>query len=288
MKKAHTLAEIVVAMIIIAVVASISIKISKTKLDKVTSYAYYTAYSTLRSAVREMVAEFNTEDADYGVDRGGCEPDMELSSGDTPECIRAVTTVPRTGALFCNKVEKILNINSGSCAGTYDSTSNSITSPDLVLRNGMQIFIAPKTAAEYRSALASNDSNTSSATVSDTGTYAYTVYVDIDGRNSGNNTLWDDIYPFYVTLSGKVIPAIGTGVNNNKGGNDRKYLQASVDVDDTSNPPNVKWLVKSVTFKEAACTAGHIKGTYCGSVTKHTDCGTNDCRLHIITPIKGF
>ena len=55
----YTLAEIVVVMLIIAVVVGVSIKVTKAKLDSVISYTYYGAYSTLRSATSEIIADYD-------------------------------------------------------------------------------------------------------------------------------------------------------------------------------------------------------------------------------------
>ena len=41
-------------MLIIAVIVAVSIRITKAKLDKVVSYTYYSAYSTLSDVSRSM------------------------------------------------------------------------------------------------------------------------------------------------------------------------------------------------------------------------------------------
>ena len=41
---AYTLAEVVIVMLVIAVVAGVSIKITKAKLDNIISYTYYMGY----------------------------------------------------------------------------------------------------------------------------------------------------------------------------------------------------------------------------------------------------
>ena len=129
--------------------------------------------------------------------------------------------------------------------------------------------------------------------------FGYTLYIDIDGA-SGPSLLWSDVFPIYVTLSGKVIPAFRhtTGV----GGADKKYLQTSVEKVDGKK---VTWPAKSVSFRESACKSGYIPSknatgnhtcTYCGDyssiplvrVDYETSCDDDVvCRLKIIKPIKG-
>lgn len=67
--RGYTLAEIVVVMLIIAVVVGVSIKITKAKLDSVISYTYYAAYSTLRSATSEMIADYDPNKDAYTYQR---------------------------------------------------------------------------------------------------------------------------------------------------------------------------------------------------------------------------
>ncbi len=52
-------------MLIIAVIVSVSIGITKAKLDNVISYTYYNAYSTLREITRKMLADWDPTDPEY-------------------------------------------------------------------------------------------------------------------------------------------------------------------------------------------------------------------------------
>jgi len=61
----YTLAEVVIVMLVIAVVAGVSIKITKAKLDNIVSYTYYTGYSTLRNVSGQMLADFKANDEEY-------------------------------------------------------------------------------------------------------------------------------------------------------------------------------------------------------------------------------
>lgn len=56
----------------------------------------------------------------------------------------------------------------------------------------------------------------------------YIVYIDVDG-SKGNSTLWDDVYPFYITMSGRVVPAFDSAANPDGAGADSvHHLQVSV------------------------------------------------------------
>ena len=62
---AYTLAEVVIVMLVIAVVAGVSIKITKAKLDNIISYTYYMGYSTLRNVTGQMLGDFKSTDDEY-------------------------------------------------------------------------------------------------------------------------------------------------------------------------------------------------------------------------------
>ena len=122
----------------------------------------------------------------------------------------------------------------------------------------------------------------------------YTIYVDLDGQR-GEAELWKDVVPFYLTISGKVIPAYpSSGSITISGGNSKDAMMFSVRYDEYLTQAGVDkreehWLVKSATFKEAACKSGYVKSTnYCNGVTIDTHCSldNSDCILVPLRPIK--
>ena len=129
----------------------------------------------------------------------------------------------------------------------------------------------------------------------DTGEYGYTVYIDIDG-DKGSSTLWEDVFPFYITLSGQVIPAFNTVDGKDVGGSSNEYLQTSVQYERISNTGRRKldWLSKSVSFREGACKSGFINSStpYCSGVTEHAECSSaasgSKCTLKTVKPVKFF
>ena len=132
--------------------------------------------------------------------------------------------------------------------------------------------------------------------VPNTNAWGYTVYVDIDGPK-GDSQLWSDVYPFYITLSGKIIPAYDSANPGVSGGDSTRHLQVSVEYEDyASGNRRIKWLAKSVPFKEGACLSGYIGSAtpYCKTntaISKLGECTTDGnslCRLKQIQPVKFF
>lgn len=79
----------------------------------------------------------------------------------------------------------------------------------------------------------------------------YIVYVDIDGER-GDSILYEDVYPFYITFSGLVIPAFERGKES--GGNSKAHLAVSVKYDTYDSTRKINWMTpKSTDFQHAAC-----------------------------------
>ena len=217
------------------------------------------------------------------------------------KCIVSPRTLPRKGMNFCKLFERHANIMSGSsvCSGSVISngtTDFSNKSPDITLRNGLRVYNMHSDAGAI-SMLANNTQGGVYDGVPNTNSYGYTVYVDIDG-SKGDSLLWSDVYPFYITLSGKIIPAYDHSANpNGSGGDSVRHLQVSVENENYANGKrSTKWLAKSVPFKEGACIAGYVGDAtpYCKngtSFTKASECTTNYnsmCRVKQIQPVKFF
>ena len=52
-------------MLIIAAIVAVSIRITRSKLDSVIFYTYYSAYETLKSSTASILADYNPENDDY-------------------------------------------------------------------------------------------------------------------------------------------------------------------------------------------------------------------------------
>lgn len=440
-KKGYTLAEVIIVMLIIAVVVSISIKIAKVKLAHITSYTYYSAFSTVRKVSTEMLNEFNPDDEtqppenlltklfmnkaycggtgslnpDATFDPNGqidqskndadkshervdfdgkagldgsawtkppkdkddnneekkeeenndpdpCRPQMcpdgkvfdtnrcecVCESGnpgifscgmkwdddqcrmvrdkefDTNcpkgkifvysacECQNAQPHVPFNGAEYCKLFVSYSNTSQfgEECAGdavTSGTTNFKNIKHDIVLRNGMIIYNASKNPVKipllkdnnkgnkYVFKKENNNNITEDVTIN-LDEYGYILYIDIDGERSGNGVLWEDVFPFYVTLSGITIPAFKTDAVEEFGGGNKAHLQVSLQDEFVDNSGrHIVWRLKSRSFRESACKMGYIadQSEYCKAtpqVTTMPICKNldHDCHLKYVSPYSLF
>lgn len=124
--------------------------------------------------------------------------------------------------------------------------------------------------------------------------HGYIVYLDIDG-NKGESVLYVDVFPFYITLSGRVVPAFRVG--QEAGGNSTSHLTVSVQYDVyNSGDRHENWMhPKGTDFQHAACMSGYVTAnTYCSGVndaqlaSKRAIClqTSSDCRLKVNKPLR--
>ena len=73
--------------------------------------------------------------------------------------------------------------------------------PHIVLQNGLKIYIA----SDYGEIDQLNDS------VDEADKTGFTIYIDVDGKRS-KTRLYDDVFPFYLAKSGKVIPGYDSNI----------------------------------------------------------------------------
>lgn len=234
-----------------------------------------------------------------------CDEGYEFNSKDEVcACVSTARTIPRKGANFCKLFAERVNtksntIDCGGSAITSDKTDFSSDTPDIVLRNGIKIYNMSQNPAPIP-VLANNidggfykDGSGNNVKINE---YGYTVYVDVDG-NSGDSILWQDVYPFYITMSGRVIPAYDKSANpDGSGGDSKQHLQVSVLHEMIADSGYWKrtWLAKSVSFQEGACIDGYVgeNTPYCsnGGYRNHDFCmaDTSSCTMKTIRPIKFF
>jgi prepilin-type N-terminal cleavage/methylation domain-containing protein len=172
-------------------------------------------------------------------------------------------TNPLTGDI-CTQIQNKLNVISNNCSANPKT---------ITLRSGVIMTIP--------------NSNATIGVLNNVN--GWTINIDIDGtRGKGANGVanWVDIFTFYLTTDGKVIPAYTTG----KGADSDKHLAVSIKYDTfPSGVRQTNWLRRSVSFRQAACESGYAAGTYCTTApafSKHADCidTTADCRIVPIKP----
>lgn len=236
-----------------------------------------------------------------------CEKGQHWSTSEPCGCVPDNATVPRKGANFCEMFVSFVNTKTGEslCSGgavATNVTNFSGITPDIVLRNGMRVFNASQNPANISEFTLANGEHKNNFITKDDGTkiyldeFGYTLYIDIDGARNGNSKLWEDIFPFYVTLSGKVVPAYKTTDISGFGGGSRYYLQTSILVDSVNaDGSNSYWLAgsKSVAYRESACRSGYVseKTNYCKrnpKIEQHNTCKDerNSCTIKKVNPIK--
>lgn len=230
-----------------------------------------------------------------------CDPEQnKVWSESQCACVPSSRTIAPKGQNYCEYMVGLLNTKSNApeCTGNAISTNAldfSDKLPDITLRNGMRLFNVRQNP-QMIPALANNVEGgkvTLNGVEVDTNRWGYTVYVDIDGEK-GNSEKWVDVFPFYVTLSGMVIPAYDEDNPGVYGGDNRNFLQVSIEDEVIDNGRRkTKWLAKSVSYKEAACGSGYIGANtpYCkngNAVPIKNECTSDSslCRLKYIKPIK--
>ena len=237
---------------------------------------------------------------------GGCSAGSVWRGEPTCSCVPEPPTIPRKGINFCNMFVSLANTKAGTmCQGgavAANTTDFSDITEDIILRNGMKIYNASQNPASIADLVGNDTGGTvtkTDGTTFDTNIAGYTLYVDIDG-SSGNSKLWEDVFPFYVTLSGKVIPAYKTDALGEFGGDSRYYMQTSIQVDAVDSVGATQyWLLKSKSFKESACKAGYVgqNTLYCSrhdatnpAVNQDAICSQeqNSCSVKKVSPIRGF
>ena len=214
-------------------------------------------------------------------------------------CVPSPKTLPKKD--FCESFRSYTNTKEEACNGSaITSSTEDFTNqtPDIILRNGLRLY----NLSQPYGRIDMLDNNTpggiftdASGNKIDTASYGYTVYVDIDGEK-GSSKIWEDVYPFYITLAGKVIPAYDTRNLGQFGGDNREFLQVSSEDEYIQDGKrHIDWLEKSVDFKTGACTVGYIgeNTPYCTAgtpVRKNVQCDKTEhvCRVKQINPIKFF
>lgn len=188
--------------------------------------------------------------------------------------------------LFCQKLEQTFNKYKSDCSVPVATVQAAVPggnfknlTPHIELANGLKLYIGSdfEEIDELSDAEDENDR------------IGFVVYIDVNGE-SGKSILWEDVFPFYLLKSGKVIAAYNE--SSPSGGNNMEHLKVNVVYDDYSGPNRaLKLLMKDANFRSAACAVGYIKSSkYCDGKVQYDLCKdmTRDCRMMVKEPIKIF
>lgn len=228
-------------------------------------------------------------------------PDGKIWNDSVCGCVNKIATIPQDSHKFCDLFETYLNIANGTPICSGDSISDSTTDfsdkkPDLTLRNGIKLYNMSSNAPTVINDLKRTEID-ESGDLSDASLEilynqkGYLVYADIDGKN-GDSKLWEDVYPFYITLSGKVIPLYDKSHPGVSGGDSKVHLEVSV-ARRRGGIRGISWIAKSVPFRDAACIAGYISPDtpYCNGIPVSSRCSNDNkysCSLKVIKPVGFF
>ncbi len=187
-----------------------------------------------------------------------------------------LSEAPKPAGL-CDSIKDRFNISDYDCTLANVNDSSDFDKPHITFSNGLRLFVGSDFEELFPDAESENDRT------------GYKVYIDING-SKGKGILWEDVFPYYILKSGKVLAGYPTDAEI--GGNNSEYLSVNVLYDDYSGANRaVKFLILNTDFKTAVCKTGIMKSNeYCKGVTIDDICKVyeNDCRIKVKTPIKIF
>lgn len=318
-KSAFTLTELAVAMLVMTIIVSATIKLTMNKMSKVDSLSYYMAYTTAVDINSNLLTDETCDLSDLAYHSEDYTPAFKYSTAmidiskldesiildTTNNTIReewdgkvsigangALTPAVPTTKVLCEKIVESFNTKESHCSDVNGGLAFRIDKPNdftyalpkpLVLSNGVKIYFSENFGAIDQLAGAAKEDR-----------YGYVLYIDSNG-DSGHNKLYEDVFPFYILASGKTIPAYDPAIT--AGANSNKHLSLNVVYDDYIDGTRVvKTLMKDTNFKNAACRTGYIVSSkYCvdssnNVIEKYATCNNKarDCRFTINAPIKLF
>jgi len=274
--KAFTLAEIMVGLTIVAIVAITTIGIQKSRTDYANKFMYYAALNNTQSIVNELISN-------------GCDTSKDTGCGVSKllPTHGHEDSGPAKDLGFCDKLTDMMNtVGPTDCSQIADDSTNfNTTTPNFSTTNGMRYFNLGSNP-NYIGSIPSY----SVGTGNDYDNEIYTAYVDIDGADKGKNTLNTDIMKFYISRDGLIIlPA-----QDSTGANDTKYITASVNYKDSSGQDVL--VLPNLSYREAACTADGGKGqvvstalksapfNYCAGFEVNATCAGQKCKVNSKKP----
>lgn len=224
--------------------------------------------------------------AEYRTHMPPCPPDCErfgmIYDENNGTCV-----IKYTAEGLCKRIKAEYNISGSACDITAATMSAGVANgfsaqtPHIKMSNGINIYIASDlvTLAELSDAADKRDR------------IAYIVYVDVNGEKKGKGVLYQDVFPFYLTISGKVIPAYDSSTES--GGSSPEHLSLNIIYDSytESGTRVVKAEKTNLDFVTAACETGYIRSAkYCGAKVPLDICSDpeKDCRFIVNKPMKFF
>lgn len=256
--KGFTLAELMIVFAIIAVVAVITTKISKSRTNYETSFMTYSAFMNLKHAVGEVIADGYIDAG--AVSHTGLPPSWDSAAAPFGFCQRLADSSV-TGCTNCGVFNTVGAVDCTKTAADGTDFSLATTVPNFVLTNGQRFFISSTTSAP-----------------------PYTIYVDINGKKgTKKDTLYKDVLKFIVNADGTVFPLHTATVADQNAADNPNYMTASVRYRDATG--NMIVVDPRVDFYTATCDATHLyNGVNCTTPTYTASCSGNPCEVVINKP----
>lgn len=304
---AFTMFEIGLVFVILTVLVGVSIRIAKAKYDSINSYLYYAAYKLLDNTTGQIYVDENSDagkrlyekatSSSYQFYAGA--PYYDNAAAPVHQLYRICAPLAyfiNSGSAICDTSKgtmKTMLLNGDFSEGSKDDASTSFH-PDFVASNGMKFYNTNSQLYDNNAPqklpfqIVDSDGNAKDA-------YGLKIYIDIDGDRN-ESLLWQDVFPFYVTSYGYVVPAWTDPDSNTNptadapsGAKSTELLKVSI-FDNSKNTYVTGQ--KGLSFQEGVCRAGIITGgTYCESISVISACqkATNkdaDCVIRAIVPLR--
>ena len=289
-KKAFTLAEVFIAMVILSVLVGVCMSFFSKQKDVEREYFYYSAYQNIAKVVENALSN-----EAYKV---AATPRTKVDNCQGRKCVVFQNTIGTLCNVFADYFNTVGTVNCGSFTATPWANGST---PSLTLTNGMQFYFSSQAPAQIADLYV--------ATEPAQDFRGWTFWVDINGDGNGYDKENYDIMKFYVTYSGKVIPDYGAveGIRGyeflpvaglDAAGNSSLMAFDVVYTEATSNVLTVlNDNTRHTDFRTAACTSGYIHqstpycaaGTGYNAVTKDaTKCEEPwaDCKIRLVQKLK--
>ncbi len=284
LKKAFTLAEIFIAMVILSVLVSVCVTFFTSKKDYEREFFYYSAYKNLVNVVDTALMN----EKYLNPPAGSTAKVEESTCGQVAYPTKCRAFKPDSGTL-CNVLSDYFNtVGTVNCSVTNATPQNG-ANVAMKLTNGMEIYFANQAStavlADAEAQVVASEQN------------GYTIWIDLNGHGKGEDKLYYDIMPFYITLAGKVVPGVGNVaglrgydyVGLDAGDNSSLMAFDIVKVEPDSNIQTVK--ARSLSFRAAACRSGYLsQGTsYCKYDVDNVETlnpDYADCEIRLVKKLK--
>lgn len=231
-KIAFTVAEVLIALVIIGILGTVLIRdVNLKKNQYYNNFMSYSAFTNLDNNVQIVLNEGCTAaDVTNSVCTAlkGNIPKVAVSSG-RGLCERMANNFNLLGTMTCSATASTI---------TTSDTDFSAKTPNFTTSSGMIFF------------------NLQTNPVSN----VYTVYVDIDGEQR-KSKLGDDVIAFNIRTDGLTLPVYGS-----KAATDTGYLSASIKAD-VSGSFSILSGTANLTYQNAYCG---VNGTYLGTSCSNT------------------